>query len=61
MTDDPDPFREAVAALAAAGREVEPTGDDLALWLVDGKEMTDGDLLALALRLGLMDGPDRLQ
>ena len=61
MTDEPDPFREAVTALTAAGREVEPTGDDLAFWLVDGEEMTDGDLLALAFRLGLMDGPDQLQ
>jgi hypothetical protein len=31
------------------------------LWLVDGEMLTDGDLMALAVRLGLMDSPGRLQ
>lgn len=59
MSDDP--FHEAVEALRAIGRQVEPTGDDLGLWRVDGVEMTDGDLIALALRLGLMTGPEMIQ
>lgn len=58
-TDDPP--HEAAEALRATGRKIEPTGDDLALWLVDGVEMTDGDVIALALRLGLMTGPERVQ
>ncbi|WP_375453700.1 hypothetical protein [uncultured Methylobacterium sp.] len=56
-----NPFHEAIETLRATGRHVELTGDDLGLWLVDDVEMTDGDLIALALRLGLMTGPERLQ
>ena len=50
-----DIVTEAADALIAYGYKVEPLGDDFALWLVDGKIHTDGDLLALAIRLGLMD------
>lgn len=57
----PDPHEEAATALIAAGHSVEPTGDDLALWRVDGRLLTDGDLIALAIRFGLMDGPERVQ
>ena len=56
MTDDPDPILEAVEALRAKGHTIEPTGDDLGRWLVDGAERTDGDVIALAFNLGLMDG-----
>ena len=28
-----DPFHEAIEALRATGRKVEPTSDDLSLWL----------------------------
>ncbi len=34
---------------------------DAMLWLVDGEMLTDSDLLALAIRLGLMDLPGGLQ
>ena len=59
MSDDP--FHEAVEALRAIGRKVEPTGDDLGLWLVDGHECTDGDLIALARLFSLVDDPERAQ
>ena len=61
MSDDVDPAQEAADALRASGITVEPTGDDLALWLVDKRLLTDGDLLALAFRHGLMDGPAEVQ
>ena len=55
MTGEPDPVLEAVAALRAKGHPVVPD-DDFERWQVDGGEwITLGDLLALALRLGLMD------
>ena len=56
-----DPFHEAVEALRAIGRKVEPTGDDLGLWLVDGRECTDCELIALARAAGLVEGPERMQ
>ncbi|MCJ2108915.1 hypothetical protein MKK70_26785 [Methylobacterium sp. E-041] len=59
MSDDP--FHEAVEALHAIGRTVEPTGDDLGLWLVDGPECTDGELIALTHLYGLVEGPKREQ
>ena len=59
MSDDP--FHEAIEALRALGRTVEPTGDDLGLWLVDGYECTDGELIALARLFGFIDGPERMQ
>jgi hypothetical protein len=55
MSEDADPVLEAVAALRALGHTVVPD-DDFKRWHVDGGEwITLGDLLALALRLGLMD------
>jgi hypothetical protein len=57
-----DPILEAAEALQAAGHSVQPVGDDHELWLVDGKVYSDSDLLALAIRLGLMDPTtDKLQ
>lgn len=52
---DHDAVTEAAEALIAAGHSVEPWGDDFAFWQVDGRTLSDSDLLALALRLGLMD------
>jgi len=52
---------EAVEALRALGHTVVPD-EDFERWQVDGGEwITLGDLLALALRHGLMDGPGRVQ
>ena len=50
-----DPFLEAVEALRAIGWKVEPTGDDLGLWLADGHECTEGELIALARLFGLVE------
>ncbi|MGU3663198.1 hypothetical protein ACLBX9_03245 [Methylobacterium sp. A49B] len=61
MTDEPDPILEAAEALRLLRKKVEPWSDDFALWLVDGETLTDSDLLALAIRLGLMDSPGMLQ
>jgi hypothetical protein len=55
MSDGHDPIREAVAALRARGYTVEPWTGGLPYWLVDGETLTDGDLLALAVRVGLVD------
>ena len=62
MSDDHDPILEAVEALKASGRNVGPWAEDILLWLVDGmlwlvdgEMLTDGDLRALAVRLGLVD------
>ncbi|GJE14547.1 hypothetical protein [Methylobacterium longum] len=52
---------EAVQALRACGYIVEPWSNDYPLWLVDGETFTDGGIVMLALRLGLMDGPEQLQ
>jgi hypothetical protein len=57
----PDPFHEAVEALRALGLYVEPTGDDLSLWLVNGEEMTDAGLMKLAALLGLAAGSAAIQ
>ncbi|MCJ2042889.1 hypothetical protein MKK55_28660 [Methylobacterium sp. J-059] len=59
MSDDP--FHEAVVALRAIGLYVEPTGDDLSLWLVNGEEMTDTGLMKLASLLGLAPGSATIQ
>lgn len=62
MPDDHDPIQEAADALIAYGSDVQPMGDDFAFWIVDGKVLTDGELMALAVRLGLMDSTtDKLQ
>ncbi|MFB0491344.1 hypothetical protein ABIE45_003930 [Methylobacterium sp. OAE515] len=61
MSDEADPILEAVEALIALGHTVVPD-EDFEHWQVDGGEwITLGDLLALALRQGLMDGPGRIQ
>ena len=52
MSDDP--FHEAVEALRAIGWKVEPTGDDLSLWLADSHECTEGELIALARLFGFL-------
>ncbi|TXN39934.1 hypothetical protein FV232_27985 [Methylobacterium sp. WL30] len=59
MSDDP--FHEVVEALRVLGLYVEPTGDDLSLWLVNGEEMTDADLMKLASLLGLAPGSPTIQ
>lgn len=57
-----DAIQEAADALILAGYDVKPWGDDLSMWLVNGETVSDGDLLALAIRLGLMESPStRLQ
>jgi hypothetical protein len=61
MSDGHDPVREAVEALKLSGHTVEQWGDDGLLWLVDGQSLTGGELLALVVRLGLMDSPGGLQ
>jgi hypothetical protein len=59
---DTDPLLiEAVEVLRVCGRKVEPWSECYPLWLVDGETLTDSDLLALAIRLGLMDSPGGLQ
>ncbi|URD40276.1 hypothetical protein M6G65_33310 (plasmid) [Methylobacterium tardum] len=61
MLADFDPMIEAVEALIALGYTVMPD-EDFERWRVDGGEwITLGDLLTLARRRGLMDGPGRLQ
>ncbi|MFK5600633.1 hypothetical protein ACFZ8E_27175 [Methylobacterium sp. HMF5984] len=59
MSDDP--FHEAVEALRALGLYVEPTGDDLSLWLVDGEEMSDAGSMKLAALLGLVPSSATIQ
>jgi hypothetical protein len=68
MSDDADLVLEAAEVLRASGHIVEPWADDILLWLmdemlwlVDGEMLTDSDLLALAIWLGLMDSPGGLQ
>ena len=61
MLVDFDPMIEAVEALIALGYNVVPN-EDFERWRVDGGEwIALGDLLTLARRCGLMDGPRRLQ
>lgn len=62
MSEGHDPILEAVEALRLRGHTVEPWAVEFDAWLVDGETLTDGDLLALAVRLGLMDSTtDKLQ
>ena len=61
MSEGHDTILEAADALRACGHTVEPWSDDFALWLVDRISLTDSDLLALAIQLGLMDSPGGLQ
>jgi hypothetical protein len=61
MSEGADPVSEAVAVLHARGHIVVPD-DDFERWQVDGEEwITLGELLELALRLGLVAAPRRLQ
>lgn len=55
MSDGHDPILEAVEALKLRGHKVEPWGKEFDAWLVDGDTLTDGEMMALALRLGLME------
>ena len=55
MSEDHDPVLEAAEALKLRGHTVEPWGDDFMLWLVDGQSLTEGELIALAVRLGFME------
>ncbi|MGU3469160.1 hypothetical protein ACLBXO_30380 [Methylobacterium sp. C33D] len=61
MGEGDDPVLDAVAVLRCLGHTVEPD-DDCARWRVDGGGwITLGALFAMALRLGLRDGPGRAQ
>lgn len=61
VTKDYDPTLEAVAALQAHGHTVEPD-EEFERWQIDGREwISHDDLLAIALRLGLVDGPGLVQ
>jgi hypothetical protein len=53
----PDPVFDAVDALSDAGHVVQPWGDDLGIWLVNGETLTDQAVVALAARLGLIEAP----
>ncbi|MCJ2126444.1 hypothetical protein [Methylobacterium sp. J-077] len=56
-----DPIAEAVTVITPRGHTVQPD-DDFENWRVDGGAwLTAGDLLALAIRLGLNAGVGRLQ
>jgi hypothetical protein len=61
MSEGHDPILEAVEALRTYGLEVEPWSGGYPLWLVDGETLTGGQLLALAVRPGLIDLPGRPQ
>ncbi|MCJ2117118.1 hypothetical protein MKK65_11185 [Methylobacterium sp. J-001] len=56
MFEDPDPIVEAVMVITSRGHTIEPD-DDFENWRVDGGAwITVGDLLALAICLGLSAG-----
>lgn len=60
MSDGSDLIVEVVAVLTFRGHTVEP--DDFERWRVDGAEwLSIGDLLTLAMHLGLSAGVGRLQ
>jgi hypothetical protein len=58
-----DRLADAVSALRAKEHTVEPCGADLPLWRVDDEEqeLSAEQLLSLALRFGLAEGPGRAQ
>jgi hypothetical protein len=58
MASVDDVVLEAVQALRACGYSVEPWSGDYPLWLVDRETCTDGAVIVLALRLGLMEGAE---
>ncbi|MCJ2053962.1 hypothetical protein [Methylobacterium sp. J-070] len=61
MLGEFDPMSEVVEALRALGHTVVPNAD-FDRWQVDeGEWLTSGDLLSLAIRLGLLDSPWMLQ
>ncbi|GAN48725.1 hypothetical protein CTI14_20885 [Methylobacterium radiotolerans] len=61
VDESDDPVLDAVAVLQCHGYTVEPD-DDFARWRIDGGDwITLSALLAMALRLGLRDGPGRAQ
>ena len=61
MSEGHDPILEAAEALKLHGYQIEPWGGENKLWLVNGEMLTTGEMMALAMRLGLMDSPGRLQ
>ena len=61
MSGVDDVLSEAVQTLRACGYAVEPWSNNYPLWLVDRETFTDGAVIMLALRLGLMDGLEKLQ
>jgi hypothetical protein len=61
MEDADDLVLDAVATLRSHGHTVEPD-DECESWRVDGRaRISLGALLALALQLGLIEGPERAQ
>ncbi|GJD46729.1 hypothetical protein AFCDBAGC_4613 [Methylobacterium cerastii] len=56
-----DPCQEAADVLRTIGWKVEPAGDDLGSWLVDGEQLGHADLMALARLIGLIAGPELIQ
>lgn len=59
--DSDDPVLDAVAVLQCHGYTVE-ADDDFARWRIDGGDwITLSALFAMALRLGLREGPGRAQ
>ena len=61
MLEDSDPIAEAVTVITSRGHTVE-ADDDFENWRVDGGDwLTVGELLALAICLGLNAGTGRLQ
>ncbi|TXN81456.1 hypothetical protein [Methylobacterium sp. WL8] len=59
MSDDP--CHEAAEVLRVMGFDVQPTGDDFGLWLVDGEMFSDAELVSLAHVIGLMAGTETIQ
>ncbi|MGT2479607.1 hypothetical protein ACU4GR_13590 [Methylobacterium oryzae CBMB20] len=61
MSEGYSQILDAAAVLRARGHTVEP--DDMSeRWLIDGGlGLTDAELVAMAVRGGLMEGPLRLQ
>ncbi|MGU3329378.1 hypothetical protein ACLBXB_20805 [Methylobacterium mesophilicum] len=61
MFEDSDPIVEAVTVITSRGYTVEPDAD-FDRWRVDGGEwLTVGEVLTLAMHLGLNAGVGRLQ
>ena len=56
-----DPCHDAAEVLRAMGWDVQDTGDDRSLWLVDGEQLGDADLMALARLVGLVTAPETIQ